>query len=105
MNFLVNKKKLKINPAQFMRKAGYGFIIDRHTGNETFVRNLGREHYPRFHMYIKDDKEKIKFSLHLDQKKVSYTGTHAHSAEYDTAVVKTEVERLKDMLREIYLGE
>ncbi|MEA1962816.1 MAG: hypothetical protein U9M94_01095 [Patescibacteria group bacterium] len=104
MDFLVNKKKLKINPAQFMRGAGYGFIIDRKTGNETFVRNLGREHYPRFHMYIKEDKEKIKFSLHLDQKKISYAGTRAHSAEYGGAVVKQEIERLKDMLREIYLG-
>ncbi|MCK4540258.1 hypothetical protein KAU09_03845 [Candidatus Parcubacteria bacterium] len=105
MNFLVNKKKLKINHAQFMRQAGYGFIIDRRTGNETFARNLGREHYPRFHMYIKEDEEKIKFSLHLDQKKTSYAGAHAHSAEYDSPVVKAEIERLKNMLRKIYLGE
>lgn len=88
-----------------MRRAGYGFIIDRKTGNETFVRNLGREHYPRFHMYIKEDEEKIKFSLHLDQKKTSYAGTRAHNAEYDTPIVKQEVERLKNMLRKIYSCE
>jgi len=102
MDFLINKNKLKINPAQFMRRAGYGFIIDKKTGNETFVRNLGREHYPRFHMYVKEDEKKIKFSLHLDQKKTSYAGAHAHNAEYDTPIVKQEVERLKNMLRKIY---
>ena len=105
MNFLINKDKLKINPAQFMRRAGYGFIIDRKTGNETFVRNLGREHYPRFHMYIKDDEKKIEFSLHLDQKKTSYAGSHAHSAEYGGEVVEIEIERLKNMLRGIYLDK
>ena len=88
-----------------MRRAGYGFIIDRKTGNETFVRNLGREHYPRFHMYIKDDEKKIEFSLHLDQKKTSYAGSHAHSAEYGGEVVEIEIERLKNMLRGIYLDK
>ena len=87
-----------------MRQAGYGFIIDRHTGNETFVKRLSSGgHYPRFHVYIAEDEKKIKFSLHLDQKKTSYRGSHAHSAEYDTPIVKQEVERLKNVLRKIYL--
>lgn len=105
MNFLINKSKLKINPSQFMRRAGYGFIIDRHSGNETFIRNLTREHYPRFHMYIKEDEVKIEFSLHLDQKKAMYAGQHAHNAEYDGPVVAGEVDRLKDLLRNIYLNQ
>lgn len=102
MHFLVNKNKLPLNPGQFLRQAGYGFIIDNLTGNETFVRHFGAGRYPRFHMYVKEDENKIEFSLHLDQKKAMYAGQHAHSAEYDSPTVKTEVERLKDMLRSIY---
>lgn len=104
MNFLVNKAKLKINPSQFLRQAGYGFIIDHRTGNETFVRHLTAGHYPRFHMYVKEDETKIEFSLHLDQKKAMYAGQHAHNAEYDGSVVEGEVERLKGMLRKIYIN-
>lgn len=102
MNFLINKSKLKINPSQFLRQAGYGFIIDHKTGSETYVRHFNSGRYPRFHMYLKEDEDKIEFSLHLDQKKAMYAGQHAHSAEYDGPIVQGEIERLKEMLRGIY---
>ncbi len=37
-------------------------------------------------------------NLHLDQKKASYKGQKAHSAEYDGQVVENEINRLSSLL-------
>ena len=98
MKLVVGKNQIKEQPEQFLRRAGYGFIIDRRTGNESFVRRLSRNHYPRLHMYVKETGEKIEFNLHLDQKKASYPGAHAHNAEYDGEVVEGEIKRLTELI-------
>ncbi|MFH1427077.1 MAG: hypothetical protein ABIG60_00925, partial [Patescibacteria group bacterium] len=78
--------------------AGYAYIQDRQTGKDSFVRRLGSNFYPRFHMYLEEEADKIIFNLHLDQKKPSYAGTHAHNAEYDGEVVEREIARLQELL-------
>ena len=98
MKLTINKNQLDTAPGQFLRRAGYGYIRDRHSGQDSFVRRLGSGHYPRLHMYIKEQGDKIIFNLHLDQKQASYAGAHAHSAEYDGDVVEQEVERLKNCI-------
>ena len=98
MKIIVNRNNLTENPAQFLRRAGYGFIVDRRRGTESFARRTGRGHYPRFHVYIKEDGDRIIFDMHLDQKQVSYEGAHAHNAEYDGVPVEGEIERLKGLL-------
>jgi len=98
MKLLIDKNKLSEQPEQFLRQAGYGFIVDRRSGQESFVRRLSRDHYPRLHMYVKELGDKIEFNLHLDQKKASYPGAHAHNAEYDGEVVGGEIERLKELI-------
>ena len=98
MKIIIDRKNLKENPAQFMRRAGYGFIQDRRRGTESFARRITREHYPRFHVYIKDERDKVIFDMHLDQKRATYAGAHAHNAEYDGPVVEREINRLKQML-------
>jgi len=35
-----------------LRHMGYGYIKDRQTGEESFVRRLGGNFYPRLHMYV-----------------------------------------------------
>jgi len=100
MKIRISKNKLSINPEQFLRKAGYGFIVDRRRGQESFIRRLGNYHYPRLHMYVDKDNDFYIFNLHLDQKETSYEGAHAHNAEYDGEVVEGEIERLKSLLRE-----
>ena len=65
---------------------------------DSFVRRLGRNYYPRFHMYIEEKEDQIVFSLHIDQKRPSYQGAHAHNAEYEGEVVKAEIERLKEII-------
>lgn len=75
----------------------------------SIMRQLGRNDYPRFHLYIKeiprqsDSSGQMKgknyiFSLHLDQKKPSYGGSHKHSGEYDGDLVEGEAQRIQQLL-------
>lgn len=98
MKLIINKNQIRENPAQFLRRAGYAFITDHRTGKESFVRRLTRDFYPRLHMYVEHEAEKISFNLHLDQKKASYKGAHMHNAEYDGQIVGGEIERLRSLL-------
>ncbi len=82
------------NTVNLMRKIGYLF----HKENQ-FVRPLERSGYPRFHLYIKENKEEIIFNLHLDQKKPLYKTAHDHAAEYEGEVVEAEAQRIKQILR------
>ncbi len=98
MKLIVNKNQLNVAPEQFLRRAGYSYIRDRRSGQNSFVRRLGSRHYPRLHMYVKESDDSIIFNLHLDQKQASYAGAHAHSAEYEGEVVEAEIERLKGII-------
>ena len=95
MKLIINKNQINTSPEQFLRQAGFGFIRDRRTGKESFVRRLGSGFYPRLHMYAREQGDKIVFDLHLDQKQASYQGSRMHNAEHDGEVVGAEIERLK----------
>ncbi len=103
MKLSVNKKQLQGPPAIWLRSAGYVFIPEREDGQESFARRLGRDLYPRFHIYFIEQKdsrgnEAVTFSLHLDQKRPGYQGMSRHNAEYDGEVVENEMARLKSLL-------
>ena len=98
MKLVVNKNQLPTQPENFLRQAGYGFIQDRRHGTQSFVRRLGSYHYPRLHMYIERNGEQVIFNLHLDQKQASYEGSHAHSGEYDSPIVRDEIARLQSLV-------
>ncbi|MBU4216961.1 hypothetical protein L6270_03985 [Candidatus Parcubacteria bacterium] len=99
MKLIVHQNQINGHPEHFLRNAGYGFIVDRKMGKESFVRRLGRDHYPRLHMYVKREGEKVIFDIHLDQKQASYAGSaHMHNAEHDGPVVADEIERLKEIV-------
>ena len=100
MKIIVDRKKFNFNPEQFLRKNGYGFIVDRRRGKESFVNRLGSGHYPRFHAYVEREEDRLIIDLHLDQKEASYKGSHMHNAEYGGEQVKNEIDRLKLLLRE-----
>ncbi len=80
-----------------MRRAGYRPLRYTPQGELNCVRPLGGP-YPRFHIYVKGDKDIITFNIHLDQKKPIYEGVTAHSGDYDGEVVKDEVQRIKDTI-------
>ena len=103
MKLQANKKQLGEAPAIWLRHAGYAFIPEREDGQESFARRLSRDFYPRFHIYFTEMKDKdgqdwVTFNLHLDQKRPGYQGFSRHNAEYDGAVVETEMERLKSLI-------
>ena len=98
MKLIINENQLAMSSELFLRQAGYTYIRDRHSGHDSFVRRLTRNHYPRLHMYVSEQDNKIIFNLHLDQKRASYAGSHAHSAEYEGEVVEGEIERLKGFI-------
>ena len=77
-----------------MRTAGY-----YPKNGLSFVREIGGLRYPRFHIYLDQDKDNIVINLHLDQKKPRYKGAKAHNAEYDGKVVEDEAERLKQFFQ------
>jgi hypothetical protein len=97
MKFKVEKDKVS-NYTNFLRRAGYALIHDRRRGTKSFVRRLGRGHYPRLHLYVDDTGNSWSFNLHLDQKKASYEGHNMHNAEYDGEIVEGEIYRLKSLL-------
>jgi len=98
MKFVVNKEQLGMTPEQFMRRAGYAYMQNRYTGQDSYVRRLRREYYPRFHVYPVHMGANVVIDLHLDQKKPSYAGTHAHGGEYGGELVEKEMERLKEII-------
>jgi len=98
MKLLVSQNKINHNPADFLRRAGYACVHDRLATQESFSIRLGREHYPRLHMYYDDLGEQVSFNLHLDQKRNSYEGSARHSAEYSGEIVEAEISRLRSLL-------
>lgn len=95
MKLIINKNQINVNPEQFLRRAGYAYLQNRHNGDDSFVRRLGANFYPRLHVYYKYENDNIIFNIHLDQKQASYAGSHMHSGEYDGEIVEAEVERLR----------
>lgn len=98
MYLTLPKTSLNNTYSAFLRQAGYAYIEDRRTGHSSFVRAFGRNNYPRFHVYVLEDNNKIVFNAHLDQKQAIYEGVSAHSGEYDSPLVKEELERLQALL-------
>ncbi len=98
MKFSVENKTRENSPT-LLRRIGYRFLgIDQKTGQMSFTRPLEQNPYPRFHLYSKEQEktDKLYFTLHLDQKKPSYKGVPAHSAEYEGEFLEKEKERIKE---------
>ena len=94
--------KPRLNIVYLARRLGYRPL--KFKGAELHCRrSLAGNNYPRFHLFIKEDKDRnaLIFSLHLDQKRVCYKGSPAHSGEYDSRVVKQEAERIKQMMSKL----
>lgn len=86
--------KFTQNTANIARKCGYFRIVDNKSGQESFIRKLTQNRYPRFHLYISESPEEVVFDLHLDQTKTRYSGQTAHKADYESDEVKAELTRV-----------
>jgi len=98
MDFVV--KNIQENIVGVARSLRY-VIIDTKGSEYNLVRKLAGDNYPRFHAYVKQSGRDFIFSLHLDQKKPIYEGTHAHNGEYFGPVVETEADRIKEILKNV----
>ncbi len=92
------KGQFEHNHQILIRKCGYGRIVDRRRGKASYMRRLGNQPYPRFHVYLVPIEDGFSLNLHLDQKKASYSGHTAHSGEYDGHLVENEAERIKKII-------
>lgn len=92
-------KNIQKSTSDLMRTIRYQPAYFQKPGEVSIVRQIGRNDYPRFHLYIKQKGVDMNFSLHLDQKKASYEGSAGHSGDYDGDVVEGEVERIKSLLQ------
>jgi hypothetical protein len=92
---IIIKEKLRDTPRNLLRRCGYAEIHDRRSGEVSYVRRLGREFYPRLHAYPEELDSGLVINLHLDMKKPSYEGFHAHSGEYEGPLLDKEAERIK----------
>jgi hypothetical protein len=77
----------------FMRTAGYAPYANRE-GDESFVRRVGGGEFPRFHAYVEEEKNPQTISIHVDQKGHTYEGAHAHSGEYVSDAIASELARM-----------
>lgn len=102
MKLILDKNTLNQAPEQLLRQAGYAYLIDRNTGQESYVRRLNRGFYPRFHLYLEEQAGQAVLNLHLDQKQASYAGAQAHNAEYDGELVEQEMARIKGYTNSIF---
>lgn len=88
MKFLVNHNKLNIH--NLMEKLGYRV----YKKSNSFVRRIGNNNFPRFHVYANNMEGHYELSMHLDQKGVCYENQVAHSGEYDGDELSSEKERI-----------
>lgn len=81
-------------PLTLMRRAGYAF--QRKEGAEqSYIRELARGGYPRFHIYIRSEKSAHLINIHIDQKSHTYGEETRHHGEYTyEGALKIEVDRL-----------
>lgn len=104
MKLILDKNVLDQAPENLLRQAGYAYLMDRNSGQESYVRRLNRGFYPRFHLYLEEQNNQVILNLHLDQKQASYEGAYAHNAEYDGELVEKEMERIKSYVPSFFFA-
>lgn len=96
---IVWPKILTQQPRLILEEAGYHEFLDPNTGKTSYVQRIGREFYPRYHLYINRfdphaQTPVCEMDIHIDQKQASYEGHTAHSGEYTGPLVEEEAQRL-----------
>jgi hypothetical protein len=97
MKMRIDTQKVSIDINNFLKRAGYGFIIDRQSGKESYIRRLGSGHYPRFHLYVNETESHAILDLHIDQQQSSISQKR-HKSEYEGDRVLEELKRLKGII-------
>ena len=93
-------EKGKINIIDLFQKAGYSYR-GVYNNDMSFIKRVGLDEYPHYHIYVKELDNEILINMHLDQKKPSYEGVAAHNAEYNGELVEKEMERVKKVIESL----
>ncbi len=87
------------NVRVLFQRAGYHSETG-YRGELAFIRRFRRTDFPRFHLYLHAATPTlIRFRIHLDHKRPSYAGSHAHSADYESPLLRDETERLQTLFQ------
>lgn len=98
MRFIL-PKSTRDNVHNLMRRMGYHY--QGSSGEDlSFVRPPRA--YPRFHIYLREEKDNLAINLHFDQRRPSYKGTAAHGGEYEGEIVENEIIRIKETFKKEY---
>lgn len=90
-------KKPEANIIDLFRGAGYSYRGTA-SGEISFIKRAGLDEYPHYHIYVKSEGDNMILNMHLDQKKPSYEGASAHSADYNGELIEKEMERIKQFI-------
>ena len=92
------QKPLQKTSYGILREAGYIPILDRASGKQSYVSKITQARYPRFHVYIEEEKDDLlKLHLHLDHKRHGW-GERLHDTEYEGEQVDDESARIERWL-------
>lgn len=94
MKFIV-EKVLPLNELVLMNRLGYHVHTNRYDATTSYVKRLRGLPYPRFHVYLTKEGDRLIVALHLDEKQPSYAGTARHAGQYDSEVVRQEAARIQ----------
>ena len=93
MRFSIEKNDQNI--LMRMRRLGYAPYRNRQ-GNESFVKRIQGNDFPRFHLYInKEDGTELNCSIHIDHTAPVYSKGRAHRGDYESPVLSAEVARIR----------
>lgn len=84
-------KQPDITVAELAQKINYEPQLEKGCGN--YVKPIGKDNYPRFHLLIKQQEQQLELKLHLDQKQ-----GENHRCEYESERVTKEGERIKEVI-------
>lgn len=91
---------ISTNPAVALRRAGYVFQHYTSDNEMSFVRIMGSNGFPRFHMYVKLNGRDLQISFHIDQKKYTYGDDTRHHGEYEESpALEQEAVRVKGLVK------
>jgi hypothetical protein len=90
---------------QVLREAGYIPITDRKTGKQSYVFKITGNRYPRYHVYVEDERDDfLKLHMHLDHREHGF-GERLHDTEYKGEKVEAEGQRLQRWLAHFTVKE
>lgn len=89
MEFTIRQPDITV--AELCQKIDYEPQLEKGCGN--YIKPIGQDNYPRFHLLIEEGEEELKLKLHFDQKQ-----GNNHDCEYESERVIKEANGIKEII-------